>query len=123
MRTEFLAHAIRRGVDQNIVVYDSENDRHRLTLRLIQLMIAVAKQNQIPINHLFVGKDVFDDDEEKIRVNHITIVPTRHLDKDSPVQKVYSDECKAGYAPNSYTTIVAVDINNLHDGGVLLGAI
>jgi len=121
-----LLDAIEQGVDNNLVVFDSNNPEGKLTIRLVRLMLDVALENNIDKpTHLFVGRHVvdFEDDRDGRRwgncvVDGVEICPCDALNLGGLAHRHY-EKLGGCYSHGCTSTIVAIDINN-HDS-VLLG--
>lgn len=117
-----LKDAIQKAYDNNVMVYDVDNDKNTLTLRLVRLLVHVARVNEINITRMVVGTDIFNydpDDDVPLIVNGVKICPTPELDRGSDLQKFYTDELGGRYAPGTKSLLVCVDEDSQD---VLLGA-
>jgi len=131
MNTARVKAAVVRGYDRNIVVSDSENteDPPKLTRRLVALMRTVARHNHIPITHILVGTDAFDDgidyEESKELTGDIPVIAGVEIEKrkdlnvGGPIQQFY-EELGGTHAPGCSAIVVAI---GQESNTVLLGGI
>ena len=122
-----LKDAIRKGVDNNLIVFDSENfvvPNPMLSLRLVLLMLAVAKLNDIQLTHIAVGEDVFNNEDEQVNINDVHIYTQAELNQGASMQKFFADELGG-----CYPSILGIQSKSIIVGygnepkDVLLGAI
>jgi hypothetical protein len=117
-----LKEAIQQGVDDNVVVYDSENNTGRLTIRLVLLMRSYAKEQDVELACIYVDDDAFPATEGNeftpVVINGVIIYRCQELNCDGPLQSLYTDELHAKYPPQCTRIIIGLDINSRH---VILG--
>jgi len=118
-----LKAAIRKGVDDDIIVFngESDDDMDTLTLRLVFLMFNVAKEKGMNLSHIMVGQDVLPYIVDKITINGVDICVCPALDRGGSLQKLYTDELQCRYPPLCDSMIVALCAESPDD--VLLGGV
>ncbi len=115
---------IDKGIDRNIVVFDSENNI--FTVRLIDFLMKVGKDNKSPIHTILVSPTAFFCiggqiySEARYVINNVTIVYTHNLGVDSLYQNYY---LHSGSLESNCTELVLglVDPMSDHEERILFG--
>jgi hypothetical protein len=121
MLKEEVKEYIRRGVDRNIVCYDSDatGGTGDLTKRLLALMRVVGRRNSQPQSRImkwYISDKVDPDLLSEMRL--WVFAAEYELFDDKASKELYEDELKSSYPINKEHLVIGVDGNDLP----LLGA-